>query len=41
MTRGQGHKTIDQGAQTPVMLALGDIGGVTGKFWKDEKIVDW
>lgn len=29
MTKGGGTKTPDQGAVTPVMLALGDIGGKT------------
>lgn len=37
MTRGGGSKSPDQGAQTPVMLALADIGGKTGLFWKDEE----
>jgi carbonyl reductase 1 len=37
MTRGGGVKTPDEGAQTPVMLALSDIGNQTGLFWKDEK----
>ena len=33
MTRGGGAKTPDQGAKTPVMLALEDIGGKYGEFW--------
>lgn len=41
MTKGKGHKTPDQGAQTPVMLAIQDIGGKTGEFWQDEKIIEW
>lgn len=41
MTKGGGHKSIDQGAETPVMLALQDIGGKTGKFWQNEKVFDW
>lgn len=41
MTRGGGAKTPDQGAQTPVMLALGDIGGRTGLFWQNEKVIEW
>ena len=41
MTKGKGHKTPDQGAQTPVMLAIGDIGGVSGEFWRDEKVISW
>ena len=32
MTRGRGTKTPDEGAATPVMLALRDIGGQTGEF---------
>ena len=41
MTKGKGHKTADEGAKTPVMLALGDIGGVSGEFWRDEQQTDW
>lgn len=41
MTRGRGAKTPDQGAQTPVMLAIGDIGGKTGLFWQNEKVIEW
>ncbi|KAF3008823.1 hypothetical protein E8E13_010709 [Curvularia kusanoi] len=41
MTKGNGTKTPDQGAQTPVLLALQDLGGKTGEFWKDEKIFEW
>jgi carbonyl reductase 1 len=41
MTKGNGVKTPDQGAQTPVMLAIGDISGETGKFWQSEKILQW
>ncbi|KAJ9660961.1 hypothetical protein H2201_006689 [Coniosporium apollinis] len=41
MTRGGGAKTPDQGAQTPVMLAIGDIGGKTGLFWQNEKVIEW
>jgi len=37
MTKGQGHKTTDEGAQTPVLLALGDIHGKFGLFWQDEQ----
>jgi carbonyl reductase 1 len=40
MTKGRGFKTPDQGAQTPVMLALEDIGGKTGLFWRDEELID-
>ncbi|KAF2096656.1 carbonyl reductase [Rhizodiscina lignyota] len=41
MTKGRGTKTIDQGAKTPVMLALGDIGGKSGLYWRDEKVQQW
>lgn len=41
MTKGKGYKTPDQGAQTPVMLAIGDIGGKSGRFWQNEKEISW
>jgi len=41
MTRDTGAKTPDQGAQTPVMLAVEDIGGTTGEFWQHEEIIQW
>lgn len=41
MTKGRGTKTPDQGAKTPVMLALDDIGGRTGDFWRDERVSQW
>ena len=41
MTKGNGTKTPDEGAQTPVMLAIQDIGGKTGEFWRDERVVEW
>jgi carbonyl reductase 1 len=41
MTKGGGAKTPDQGAKTPVMLALEDIGGKTGGFWQSGKITQW
>ena len=41
MTKGKGYKTPDQGAQTPVMLAIGDVGGKSGGFWKDEREISW
>lgn len=41
MTKGKGTKTPDQGAQTPVLLAIGDIGNKSGRLWSDEKEVDW
>ena len=41
MTKGNGTKTPDEGAQTPVLLAIQDIGEKTGEFWRDEKIIEW
>lgn len=41
MTKGGGMKTVDEGAMTPVMLALHDIGGKNGEFWQGEKIIEW
>ena len=41
MTGGRGMKSVDEGARTPVLLALGEIGEVTGGFWQDEKVVEW
>lgn len=41
MTKGRGYKTIDQGAKTPVTLALGDIGAVSGEYWREEKVREW
>lgn len=41
MTRGGGSKTPDEGAQTPVLLAIQDIGGVTGGLWQSEKFMEW
>ena len=41
MTRGGGSKTTDEGAQTPVLLAIGDIGSANGQFWQNEKPIEW
>lgn len=41
ITKQRGWKTPDQGAQTPVMLAIGDVDGKTGEFWQHEKIIEW
>lgn len=41
MTKGKGAKTPDQGAQTPVYLALGDIKGSNGEFWRNEHVDQW
>ena len=34
-------KSIDEGAQTPVHVAIGDINNVTGEFFEDCKISEW
>jgi NAD(P)-dependent dehydrogenase (short-subunit alcohol dehydrogenase family) len=34
-------KTPTQGAQTPVFLAIADLGGKSGAFWEDEKESSW
>ena len=41
MTKGRGMRSVDDGAKTPVMLALGDIGNVVGEFWQNEKVIEW
>jgi carbonyl reductase 1 len=41
LTKGKGYKTIDQGAKTPVMMALQNLGGRSGLFYSDEKEVKW
>ena len=41
MTKHRGTKTVDEGAQTPVLLALGNIGGKYGEFWQDGRIIEW
>lgn len=41
MTKGRGVKTPDQGAQTPVLLVIGDIQGSQGQFWQSEKLSSW
>ncbi|KAL9122407.1 MAG: hypothetical protein Q9187_001044 [Circinaria calcarea] len=41
MTKGNGAKTTDEGAQTPVLLALGNIGQQTGLFWQNEHPIEW
>lgn len=37
----QGTKTVDQGAETPVMLAIQDIGGKSGEMWSEKEVYDW
>lgn len=29
------------GAKTPVKLAVGDLGGVSGEFWENEEVSSW
>lgn len=41
MTKGGGRKSPDQGARTPVRLALGDIQGKSGEFWEHEEVSQW
>jgi carbonyl reductase 1 len=41
MTKGKGVKTIDEGAHTPVMLALQDFHGKSGGYYQDEKEQQW
>ncbi|KAK0654803.1 carbonyl reductase [Cercophora newfieldiana] len=41
MTKGKGYRTPDEGAETPVMLAIGDIAGKSGRFWRDEREISW
>ncbi|KAJ9478124.1 Short-chain dehydrogenase [Pseudozyma hubeiensis] len=41
MTKGKGYKTLDQGAETPVLLALGKLDAKPGEFWSEKKSVDW
>jgi carbonyl reductase 1 len=41
MTNGNGTMTVDEGAKTPVLLALGDIKGISGGFWKHEAVAVW
>ena len=41
MTKGNGTKSVDEGAETPVLLALGEIEGKTGGFWRSEELIEW
>ncbi|KAH4257701.1 hypothetical protein HBI04_220730 [Parastagonospora nodorum] len=41
MSKGNGTSTPDEGARTPVWLAIGESGGETGGFYKGEKEVAW
>lgn len=41
MTKGNGRKSPDEGARTPVILALEDIGGRAGEFWEHGEVSSW
>lgn len=42
MTKGQAAtRSPDEGAMTPVMLALDDIQGKAGLFWRHEQLIKW
>lgn len=41
MTKRNGVLTPDEGAQTPVTLALGEIHGDTGGFWEKSRRSQW
>ena len=41
MTKGNGVKTVEQGAKTPVLLSLDDLGSKSGGFWQEEKELAW
>lgn len=40
MTKYQATLTVDEGAKTPVLLALEDLGGTAGQFWTNERVSD-
>lgn len=41
LNNNSGYKTLDQGAETPVLLALQETKGISGEFWSDKKVVAW
>ena len=41
MAGDQAPLTPDQGAETPVTLALLPAGGPFGEFWRDKKVAQW
>lgn len=41
MTKGKGIKTLDQGAETPVLVALQETKGISGEFWSEKKVAQW
>lgn len=41
MTKGNGVLTTDEGARTPVLLALGEVRGKSGGYWSDGREAEW
>lgn len=41
MTKGNGVLTPDEGARTPVLLALGEVRGKSGGYWSDGREAEW
>lgn len=41
LTKGRGRKSPNEGAATPVMLALDDLHGTTGGFYTNGEVIDW
>lgn len=41
MSSYKGTKSVEEGALTPVHLALGHLKGVTGEFWENEAVSQW
>ena len=41
MSKFRGRKTPDQGAMTPIKLAIDDVSDVGGEFWEHEEISQW
>lgn len=39
--RSSGKLTVDEGAAVPVQLALDDLGGQSGEFWREGRVVEW
>lgn len=41
MTSERAALSPDQGAETPLFLALLPSGSPSGEFWRDKKVEDW
>lgn len=41
MSSHTGHKTAEEGADTPTYLALLPPGSPNGEFWSDRKVIQW